>query len=119
MSIHGVEPGAANEVDTAFVSCLCHGMLCGTKVGDDVYEMYGGWLASGGLNIGTMVSSYVVILTCGPHGKLGCGNQVGVEKRDQLAAKPSRAHCIEAEPIKKNENGANTSKGVVVYEAGA
>lgn len=51
--------------------------------------------------------------------RLRYGNQVRVEKRDHLAAKTSRAHYTEAEPIKKNENGANTSKGVVVYEAGA
>jgi len=37
--------------------------------------MYGGWLASGGLSIWLMLSSYVVILVRGLHKKGWCGGQ--------------------------------------------
>lgn len=67
MQIHGIEPGAANKVNTAFVVCLYVGMLTGTKAGNDVYARYGGWIASGGLSLGIMGFSYVVILARGPH----------------------------------------------------
>lgn len=67
MQIHGIEPGAANQVNTAFVVCLYVGMLTGTKAGNDVYAKYGGWIASGGLSLGIMAFSYVVILARGPH----------------------------------------------------
>lgn len=67
MQIHGIEPGAANKVNTAFVVVLYLGLLSGTKAGNDVYAMYGGWVASGGLSLGVIAFSYVVILVRGPH----------------------------------------------------
>jgi len=67
VAIHPVEPLGRNRVNTAFVSILYVGQLTGTKAGNEVYEKYGGWVASGSLSVAVLVFSYVVIALRGPH----------------------------------------------------
>lgn len=103
MSIHGIEPEAANKVNTAFVSCLYLGMLAGTKAGNDVYEKYNGWLASGGLSIGIIAFSYVVILVRGPHekgwvgwsGGWGRGERAATENDEEMITEKDLAEKVE------------------------
>ena len=67
MAIHNVEPLGRNRVNTAFVSVLFLGQLVGTKAGNEVYEKYGGWIASGSLSVALLVFSYLVIALRGPY----------------------------------------------------
>ena len=67
MSIHAVEPQGRNRVNTAFVSVMYLGQLTGTKAGNEVYEKYGGWIASGSLSVAIIAFSYVIIALRGPH----------------------------------------------------
>ena len=67
MAIHNVEPLGRNRVNTAFVSVLYLGQLVGTKAGNEVYEQYGGWVASGSLSVALLVFSYAVIALRGPY----------------------------------------------------
>ena len=67
VAIHGVEPQRRNRVNTAFVLMLMLGSLAGTKAGNQVYEDCGGWVANGGLSIGVIAFSFVIITLRGPH----------------------------------------------------
>jgi predicted MFS family arabinose efflux permease len=75
MAIHGVEPQGRNRVNTAFVSVMYLGQLTGTKAGNEVYEKYGGWIASGSLSVAVIAFSYVIIALRGPYeqGWIGWG----------------------------------------------
>jgi predicted MFS family arabinose efflux permease len=83
VKIHGVEPKGRNRVNTAFVTALYAGQLTGTKAGNDVYEMYGGWVAAGSLSVGVIAFSYLVIAARGPHeeGWIGWGGGWGVKAK--------------------------------------
>ena len=67
LAIHPVSPQARNRVNTAFVSMLYLGSLTGTKVGNSVYEQYGGWWASGTCSVAILAFSYIIIVLRGPH----------------------------------------------------
>jgi predicted MFS family arabinose efflux permease len=67
VAIHGVEPQGRNRVNTAFVSVMYLGQLTGTKAGNEVYEKYGGWIASGSLSVAVIAFSYVIVALRGPY----------------------------------------------------
>jgi predicted MFS family arabinose efflux permease len=85
MSIHGVEPQGRNRVNTAFVSVMYLGQLTGTKAGNEVYEKYGGWIASGSLSVAVIAFSYVLMALRGPHehGWIGWSGGWGLKPKEK------------------------------------
>jgi hypothetical protein len=83
MAIHAVEPQGRNRVNTAFVSVMYLGQLTGTKAGNEVYEKYGGWIASGSLSVAVIAFSYLIIALRGPHeqGWIGWGGGWGLKPK--------------------------------------
>jgi predicted MFS family arabinose efflux permease len=85
MAIHGVEPKGRNRVNTAFVRVMYLGQLTGTKAGNVVYERYGGWVASGSLNMGVIACSYLIVAARGPYEKgwVGWGGGWGRKSKEK------------------------------------
>ncbi len=85
MAIHGVEPQGRNRVNTAFVSVMYLGQLTGTKAGNEVYEEYGGWVASGSLSVAIILFAYVIIAVRGPYepGWIGWGGGWGFKPKER------------------------------------
>lgn len=84
MSLHPVAPDMRNRVNTAFVSMLYLGQLVGTKASNQVYQQYGGWLASGGLNIAVIALCYVVVAARGPNATGWFGWKGGWKMRKEI-----------------------------------
>lgn len=105
ISIHDCEPKAMNRVNTSFVSCLYLGMLTGAKAGNEVYAKYGGWLASGGLSIGVIGFSYIIILLRGPHEKHWIGWTGGWSRDRGKAQDVEGAEIIDNGEPEKNIAG--------------
>lgn len=106
LSIEGIEPGAANRVNTAFMIIMHLGQLAGTKGGNQIYSAYGGWVPAGLWAMGITVASYFVVLLRGPYesgwigwrggwqyreDKLGCATTVS----DKEAASAERDERVE------------------------
>ncbi|KAK5085190.1 hypothetical protein LTR05_004469 [Lithohypha guttulata] len=124
MEIHDCEPQARNRVNTAFTTCLYLGMLMGTKAGNEVYARHGGWLASGGLSIGVMAFSFVVILAKGPYEKGWFGWSGGWRKQTTNTVKDTESadqNSIEQE--KKQEARSSIHEeagyGITAIEVGS
>lgn len=103
--IHDIEPGSRNSVNSAFVTCLYVGMLAGTKAGNDVYEKYGGWLAAGGLSIGIMAMSYVIILARGPHetGWIGWRGGWARDEKEDIESNKGSEQALQEGPRMEGE----------------
>ena len=95
MAIHGVEPQGRNRVNTAFVSVMYLGQLTGTKAGNEVYEKYGGWIASGSLSVAVITFSYVIIAVRGPHEQrwIGWGGGWGIEPKGTKKGDGEEGDC--------------------------
>ena len=95
MGIHGVEPQGRNRVNTAFVCVLYLGQLVGTKSGNEVYEKYGGWVASGSLSVAVIAFSYVIVALRGPHeqGWVGWARWLGLRAQGQHGGRRGRRQC--------------------------
>jgi predicted MFS family arabinose efflux permease len=86
LSIEGIEPGADNRVNTAFMLIMHLGQLAGTKGGNDVYAQYGGWVPAGLWAIGISIVGYVAVLVRGPNEKRWLGWQGGWRYKVSQAA---------------------------------
>lgn len=69
INIEGIEPGSSNRVNTAFMTVMHLGQLVGTKAGNDIYELYGGWVPAGLWGVGITAVGYLVAAVRGPHEK--------------------------------------------------
>jgi predicted MFS family arabinose efflux permease len=119
VAIHSVEPKGRNRVNTAFVTALYAGQLTGTKAGNDVYEMYGGWVAAGSLSMGVIAFSYLVIFARGPHeeGWIGWGGGWGVKAKgkecDEEQGQVDGKETVEMEDMEKHEKHEQDEKASV------
>lgn len=69
LAIEGIEEGANNRVNTAFMIVMHLGQLVGTKAGNQVYEEYGGWVPAGLWAMGITLGGYVMVAIRGPNAK--------------------------------------------------
>ena len=108
VAIHAVEPQGRNRVNTAFVSVMYLGQLTGTKAGNEVYEKYGGWVASGSLSVAVIVFSFVIIALRGPYeqGWIGWGGGWGFKPKEK------KLDQEEGNSIAKDSVGTESMQGM-------
>ncbi|KAH8689066.1 major facilitator superfamily domain-containing protein [Talaromyces proteolyticus] len=79
-AVYSVEPKAASRVNTAYMLCVFCGQLMGTAAGNHLYAS-GGWVLSGGANIGFMGAAMVILLLRGPKETGWVGWRGGIDLR--------------------------------------
>ena len=118
VAIHGVEPQGRNRVNTAFVSVMYLGQLTGTKAGNEVYEKYGGWIASGSLSVAVIAFSYVIVALRGPYEQRWIGWDGGWGlKRKEKEGDGEEEGCVaktsvEMKDMRERERAARGDDGV-------
>lgn len=105
MAIDHIEPLARNRVNTALILLMYLGSGLGTKMGNVVFQQHGGWLASGGLSIGMIILSYLIILCRGPLETRWIGWKGGWPKR---APSPDEEKAAAGE--QSSESGVENEK---------
>jgi predicted MFS family arabinose efflux permease len=95
-AIYAIEPLARNRVNTAYMLSVFCGQLTGTAVGNALYAR-GGWVRSGGANVGFIGAAFVVCFARGPWEKrwLGWRGGWGMRRRDLGAASAQERPAIE------------------------
>lgn len=107
LSIEGIEPGAANRVNTAFMIVMHLGQLAGTKGGNQVYSAYGGWVPAGLWAMGITLASYLVVLLRGPNESGRIGWKGGWRYREDKLGYAGPGSDEESGSAEQKESGAS------------
>ena len=82
-AIYGLDPTARNRVNTAFMVSVFLGQICGTAIGNRLYEVWG-WIGSGSTSLGFVGLAFLVAVLRGPReeGWLGWRGGWSLRRRD-------------------------------------
>ncbi|KAI1160355.1 major facilitator superfamily domain-containing protein [Nemania serpens] len=94
-NIYGLDPNVRNRVNTVYMVFCFAGQLTGTAAGNRLYAQ-GGWLWSGGMNIGFIGAAVLIALARGPRESRWVGWKGGwnIRRDDTIAEKAEQQATI-------------------------
>lgn len=116
-NIYTVEPKGRNRVNTAYMIFTFGGQLTGTSVGARLYGK-GGWRASGGFSLGSIMLALLITLSRGPweEGWIGWHGGWRIMKKDRKSADGKVSNIGEVRNTEVKKDGYEQSHGSVTQE---